>query len=303
LSKTNKEILQEYLEKALITPATGGQLSAEQAEKFLTTVIDQSEILGKIQTYKMKASTRNIDTISIAGRQSRPVVEGSNPASTATVTIPRRTLVTKPMMLPVDLSYQTIEENIENGNLENVLLDLVTKAVANDVVDLLFNGDEGSADAFLQMNDGVVDIAIADALAHEVNTTGLADEKAIMKAMLQAMPNKYKGDKSSLAYFVSSTFEENYRMLLGERATSMGDAYLTENRRAYYQGIEVYPVPFAPTTKPILTQWKNLAVGIGREISREVERVPRKQQVEYTVTTKADFNYAISDLMVIGNPT
>jgi hypothetical protein len=301
MSERNKKIIDEFFAKASIGVGSGGQLSAEAADFFISTVIAQNEILSKVQTYRMTAATRNIDVIGVEPRQMRAITAGVEPAATADATFPRRLLTTKGVMLPYNVNYDFFEENIEGASAEEALNRAFGTQFANDIVDLMLNGDEGSANAFLQINDGIYDLAIADPLANEIVVSGAADQKAVLKLLLAAHPDKYKINKSDLVYIVSPTFEENYRALLGERATAMGDAYLSESRRSYYQGVEVYPVAQAATDKPVLTSWKNIAVGIGRDITREIERKPRFQHVEYTITAKMDFNYAVSEAITIGN--
>ena len=44
----------DLLEKAAILTSTGGQLSPEQAKKFISTVVDQSEMLKRVFSIPMR---------------------------------------------------------------------------------------------------------------------------------------------------------------------------------------------------------------------------------------------------------
>ena len=292
----------DLLEKAAILTSTGGQLSPEQAKKFISTVVDQSEMLKRISVQPMSANTFQIDVVDIAGRQMRKATEGTDPGFTASVTIPRRSLSTVEVILPYDISISFLEENIEREQAEKTLNEKFAAAFANDILDLGFNGDEASADAFLQINDGWLKIAANDANVNSVTNTGTSDWLGTQfPAMLKALPAKYRRNPQELVYLVSPDVEEDYRQQLGGRSTALGDTYVAEARRARYHGIDVYPAPFMPDNKQLLTTWKNLYVGIGRSMRVDKFLNARKRVIEYTITAKIDYNYAVSDLIVLGN--
>ena len=97
---------------------------------------------------------------------------------------------------------------------------------------------------------------------------------------------------------VSFDAEEEYREQLAERVTALGDAYLTEKRRAMYKGIVIEPVPTFAYGQTLLTAKSNLTVGFGRDISVYKQFIPRARRVEYTISAKVDANYVLSDLNV-----
>ncbi len=292
----------DLLEKAAILTSTGGQLTPEQAKKFISTVVDQSDMLKRISVQPMTANTFHIDVVEIASRQMRKATEGTDPGFTASVTIPRRSLSVVEVILPYDVSINFLEENIEREAAERTLNEKFAIAFGNDLLDLAINGDEASTDAFLQINDGWLKIAAGDAKVNSVTNTGTSDWLGTQfPAMLKALPAKYRRNPAELVFLVSPDVEEDYRKQLSNRATGLGDAYVTEARRAQYHGIDVYPAPFMPDNKQLLTSWKNLFVGIGRQMRVDRFLNARKRVIEYTITAKVDFNYAVSDLVVLGN--
>ena len=328
---TPEEIL-AAIKKAAIATATGGQLTTEQAKAFIDLTVEQNKLLSKIQTVQMQSSTYQLNTIDIANRIMRKAVEGTDPGFIQGVTITPRELSYIESIIPYDVTFSFLEENIEGQNAESKINQMFAKSFGNNLIDLAINGDTSLAAAitdanadglddttglsqndhsFLIQNDGWLKIARNDAGVHtytlpaDLSTTTW---KAIFKNVLKKMPSKWKGNPADLVLLVSPDVETEYRDELGERATPMGDQYTVENRMAQYQGINVEPIPFWPGIDTVnypvgpvvvLTKYQNLAAGIGRNmrVGRFVNE--RKRVVEYTITAKTDFNYVVSDLMVL----
>jgi hypothetical protein len=317
---TIREIL-AAVQKAAIATTTGGQLTTEQAKQFIDLVVSQSDFLKAIQTVQMTSNTYQLNTIDIASRVMRSAAEGQDPGFTQGVTITPRTLVYKESILPYDVTFSFLEENIEGGNAESKINEMFAKAFGNELLDLGINGDESLAETitdgggdglddstslsqndhtFLRQNDGWLRLARVDSGVHKVVLpSSITSYKTELKRVLQAMPNKWKSNPGELVYLVAPEFETAYRDELGERATALGDAFLAQSKTAEYQGILVKPVPYMPMDKVMLTKVKNLAIGIGRNmrVGREINE--RKRQLEYTITAKSDFQYVVSDMMVL----
>ena len=295
-----EEVL-ELLSKSVITTATGGQLTTEQADKFIDTVVAQDRFMQKIQTVTMTSKTYQLNTVGIADRVMRKAAEGTDPAFTQSVTITPKSLISQEVILPYDITFSFLEENIQKENAEDLINTVFAKAFRNDLLDLAFNGDEANADPFIQINDGYLKIAGADSAIHNYEIPASPEYKNVFKAMLAALPNKWKYNPAELCFIVAPSVEEEYRSELGERNTALGDTMITEYRSSRYNGIDVFPVPFIPAGKIILTKYKNLAVGVGRDIRIGKQIQERKRIVEYTISAKIDFNYVTGDMIVMGS--
>lgn len=291
---------EELLNKADVTTSTGGQMSAENADKFISTVIEQSDLLKMVTAYRMKAAQRTIDSIAIGSRQLIYAAEGTEPNTNATLTLPRRTLTNKEVLLPYKLTDSFLEENVEGGSAESAITAAFAAAFANDLADLMINGDEDSGNTFLALNNGILKIAGADSLVNDFTVNTGMSYKDIFKGMLSVLPQKYHKFKKELAFMVSPTDEIEYRNELAARNTALGDAILAGDAPVYYQGIKVLPVYAMPETKFLLTTPKNFALGIGRDIRYEKERKMKARAWEYMLTAKVDFEYAVSELIVLG---
>jgi hypothetical protein len=297
-----EEVL-ELLSKSVIATATGGQLTTEQAEKFIDTVVAQDQFLQKIQTVTMSSKTYQLNTVGVSSRIMRKAAEGTDPGFTQSITIIPKSLVSQEVILPYDITFSFLEENIQKENAEDLINNVFAKAFRNDLLDLAFNGDEVSTDPFLQINDGYLKIAGADSSIHSFTIPAIPTYKDVFKGMLALLPNKWKNNPSELCFLVSPDIEEAYRSELSNRNTALGDSMVTDFRTAQYNGIDVYPVPFLPGGEMpnlLLTKYQNLAVGLGRDIRIGKQVQERKRIVEYTISAKIDFNYVTGDMIVLG---
>lgn len=326
-----QEIL-ALIQKAAIATAAGGQLSTEQSKQFFDLVVAQNSLLQKIQTVQMVAATYQLNTIDIAARVMRAATEATDPAFTQGVTITPRTLTAKESILPYDVSFSFLEENIEGANAEAKINEMFAKSFGNDLLDLAVNGDEALAETitdtnpadgaddttglsqndhtFLRQNDGWLKLMRADSAVNDVTLTAtITSWKTEFKKMLAALPNKWKSNPSELVLLVSPDTETAYRDELATRTTALGDQYQVKGLPSEYQGVSVVPVPFFPGTSTshyptgpivVLTKYKNLAIGVGRELRVGRQINERKRVIEYTITTKADFNYVSGNMVVLG---
>ena len=297
-----REYLQmSEMQKAAITTSTGGQLSTEDAREFMLSTIRQDAFLSRVSNQEQTAGTSNIQTLKVAARVMRLAVEATAFTATTTPTISSRSLTTKEVILAYDLSDQFLRRNIQGEDVNEVLLTEFTTAFANDLHDLAVNGDEDSGDAFVQINDGWIDIADADNSTNEVSAAAMADDLLgqIFPAMLALMPNKYLANRAKLGFVVSADLEQTYREQLGSRETMGGDAALQQFNSVKFSGIEVIANPFFPETFALLTPLDNLFVGFTLNVSIESQRQARKRITEWTITAEQDYNYADSDAIVL----
>ncbi len=296
----NQELL--VIDKAISTSTlgTGGLLGAEDAKAFITSLIDQSQILSMVRSETMRNDTKNIDVLSVAGRQLRKHNEGIDPGYRAKITTTRNVLTAIKCMLPIEITEDTLEENIEKEGFEKTLMDQFALAYGNDLADLSINGDtaDTSPDAdFLTINDGW--IKLMKAVSNNVDNNSSTDYIANFQQALLAMPNRFKVNKANLRFLVSANDELGFRAQLTTRETSMGDAYLDKDMRARYMGILVEPLEYMPNSVHILTNPKNLVFGIEYGIKVASDKDIFADVRQHAITTKNDFNMEINEAAVI----
>lgn len=286
----------------------GGKMNAEQADKFLTFMQDHSSLLKKVNFIKMSKTTRDIDSLEVNKRALRRQAENKDNPATGTADHTRRTLKAVGVVMPYDVSFQYMKENIEGQNVNTTLANQFAKQFANDTVDLAFNGDEASDDSFTSINDGWIKIARNDGNVHKFDTDASKDYlNTVFPGLLSMMPGKYyslytEEDKSKIKIFCSPAVNRKYKQQLQARNTALGDALITGGKNVNYDGFEIVPVAFLPDSVLLVTPYENLVYGVyGQSLEVYHDVVPRKTRHEYTLLADFDMEIANPDALVIGD--
>ncbi|OPL13704.1 MAG: hypothetical protein AVO39_10220 [delta proteobacterium MLS_D] len=279
--------------------ASAGKLNADQADKFIQLVVDNTTLKDFVDSLTMRAATRDLDTLDFATRQMTKPTEATETTDTISATFAKRTLTALEYVYPADVSYSFLEDNIEKENFEGTLMEMISKALALDLEDLNINGDTESGTTFLQQNDGWIKIAKAAGNVYDITSPGDRLD-SIFPGMLADMPDKWKANRSNMAFLLSSSDYEAYEEEIATRNTGLGDMAITTGKRIPYKGVEMITPPAWPSGTYMLTLKKNLARGIHREILTETERVPRKRLIEVTVSGRQDAEIKVVDAVVVG---
>lgn len=314
----NKELLKKA-DLALADLANGGLLNAEQSDTFIRKLITQPNIINgnQIRFVPMSSPQRKIEKIGFGKRILRAATAGTALATAAvdgafngvteatarakpvTETI---TLITKEVIADVPLPYDVMEDNIERamaannegmnegpGGLRTTILELIAERASTDLEELAILGDTdlGTGDTYLQLLDGW--LKNAEENGNTVDFGGATVSKALFKAGLKAMPDQYKRDLGSLFHFVSMDNELEYRDTLADRATATGDRFITSADPAPAYGTSVAGVSLMPAAKGMLTNPKNLIMGVQRDVSMEFDKDIRKREYIIVLTARIDF--------------
>lgn len=305
-----------------ITTSSGGQLSAQDAKKFIETTKAQNEVLKMISTVEMESSSYNIHKIGVSSRQLQSPGQGVAPTTTSGATATKRTMTAKEAILPYDVTFDFLEGNITKEEADAALQKLFATQFGNDLLDLAVNGKESLAatitdsntdgkddttgltqadHTFLRLNDGWLTLFAAD---NTVNTASISSDvtswRTELGKVLKAMPDKWKADPNKLCFFMNPGNYEDYCTELGLVATDAGINILLNAPQLKFKNIKIQPLPYLATKKIILTDPKNLYIGIMRQIRNGKFVNERQRQVEYTITTKVDFEYAVGEMIVLG---
>lgn len=288
---------------------TGGKMNPEQAAQFITFMKDYSAFLRSTRFINMTKTSRELDSLDVNKRSMRRQKENADNAATGTINIKQRRLDAIGVIMPYDVTFQFMKENIEGPAINTTLAKLFAQQFANDTVDLAFNGDESSAsDEFLSINNGWLKIATDDADTHKFDTDGSEDYlNVVFPGLLAAMPGKYfqlykDEDKSKIKIFCSPAVNRKYKQQLQERNTALGDSVLVSGQNVTYDGFEIYPVGFMPDGALIATPFENLVYGIyGQSLEVYHDVVPRKTRHEFTLLADFDMEIANPDALVLGN--
>lgn len=198
---TQEEILAKANEvtTSVVGNASGGLLNAEQANRFIDFVVDQSNLMQNSRVVRMRTPTMDIDKVSVGTRLMRKASEATDDGSNAAVTFSKVSLSSVKLRLDWELSTESLEDNIEGASLEDHLAQIMARQTANDMDDLLINGNTSSNNALLKALDGFVKLALAGATV--VDEGGNNVSRATYDRVLRNMPTKYLQRRNELRFF------------------------------------------------------------------------------------------------------
>jgi hypothetical protein len=280
---------------------SNGILQPAQAQEFVRLLIKQSKILGMSTVTPLKAPKQIVNKIRFANRVLRRGYEGQA-LPDADRTKPNFSNVEHDAQLfkaEVRITNETLEDNIEGERLRDTIMSLLAEAVSRDMEEVIVNGDTASSDPFLAAFDGV----LKRATSNLVNGGNVALSKTVLRDMLKTLPSEYLRNKASMRFLTSVDAEIDYRDSLSDRATNLGDTALAAMGESTapvgYSGIPVVDVPLFPEnlggssnqTNVILTDPKNIDVGIWRQIRIETDKDISEGVLKIVATIRFDALY------------
>lgn len=291
--------------------ATGGKLSPETADRFIDFLIEKTVALQRVTTRRMATTQGHVDKIAVSARKIRRAVEGVEPETAEGISTKRRTLNTVEIIWAEDLTLTFLEDNIERRGAESHIVRMLATQFGNDMNDLAWNGDDdqdsSGGNGFVAINDGWIELALADAEVNDLNATAeltTPTNTDILNEMYRRMPVEFQG-LPSLVYFVPVKFAHRYAEEVSTRETSLGDQVFINGMPALrYFGRPVVPEPHLyeeNLSKAMLTPAENLYHGIQRQVTIDSEWKPRKRAIEFTITARNDYEYSTGLAIVLAN--
>lgn len=284
----------------------GGILVPAQAKYFIRTLIDKSVVMPLATVIPMRAPLHRLEKIKFGSRVLRAGTEGQalGYADRAKPDLARQELSAKLFKAEIRLNNEVLEDSIERLQLRSTVMAILAERIALDMDEIIVNGDTTNAtDSFLASFDG----AIAQTTAHQVTANRNPISKSLLRDMIKAMPTPFLRNKRKLRYFMPVDTEVEYRDTLASRETPGGDAWLGEDMPVAYQGIPLIDVPVFPETLGnnsdqqdlLLTDPKNLNVGIWRQITMETDKDISAGVLVIVATLRFDTRYTEPDAAVL----
>lgn len=201
---TQEEILAKANEvtTSVVGNGSGGLLNAEQANRFIDFVVDQSNLMRNSRVVRMRTPTMDIDKVSVGTRLMRKATEATDDGSNAAVTFTKVSLSSVKLRLDWEVSTESLEDNIEGASLEDHLAQIMARQTANDLDDLLINGNTSSNNALLKALNGFVKLALTGATV--VDEGGNNISRATYDRVLRNMPTKYLQRRNELRFFTGA---------------------------------------------------------------------------------------------------
>lgn len=254
-------------------------MNEAQAKQFITFVVDESVLTKMARQKMMSQPIEEINRLHIGDRVLVGKAEGVAPGGGSYVTASGSQIVlsTTAFIVPWEVTFEQMEDNIEEENFEETLMREISAAVANDIEELAVNGNTGSGDPFLALVNGWFTLAAADAAApwNSTTTAALTDKtlnKGVFSLLLKQLPTKYRRNRANLVFIVNPDDEQDYRISLSGRDTTVGDNALVLNQNLKIFGIDIVPVPSVAQGTAYVTLKKNLIYGIWKQIRLEKDK-------------------------------
>lgn len=300
--------LLEYVKKATFTTAdltgagNGGYLAPEQAKTFLRDAIEASVILKDADVFDSANPVFEVPKISFGQRILRAGVEATRlaDADRTKADTDLVTLSTKLFKGEVPLSDETFEDNVERDGLADSIVEMIAEAVGRDLEQIAIQSDTTDATADFNQFDGLVQQLVKSTTNNEHAAANDASYKAMFKAMVDALPTRYRRTWNSLRLYVPVHVADGYADELGERGTQLGDSNVDAKPVNRYRSIPVIEVPLMSGTQngvdygafAILCDPKNLKVGFHRRVRLEQFRDPREGATSFIPSVRYDLAWA-----------
>jgi len=198
---TQEEILAKAGEvtTSVVSNASGGILKPEQSNRFLDYVVDQSVLMKNARIVRMRTPQMEIDKLNVGTQLMRKATEATNDGSNSAVTFTKVSISTVKLRLDWALSTEALEDNIEGASLEDHIAQVMARQTANDLDDLLINGNTASGNNLLKALDGFTKLTLAGATV--VDEGGNNISRATFDRILRNMPTKYLQKRNELRFY------------------------------------------------------------------------------------------------------
>ncbi|MCM3138960.1 phage major capsid protein [Bacillus safensis] len=296
---------QEVINKAEVTLATlktGGLMNPTQSSTFIRMVQNAPTLLQDARVIPMDSDAQKIEKIGFGQRILRPGQEGvglTNEQKTAPTTSTVE-LNAKEVIAEVNITYDTLENNIEGDNLQNTIMQMLAERAAVDIEELILNGNTASSDAYLAQLDGIR----KQATSHIVDVAGEPLTRQVFKQGYKAVPSKYLRIPQEFRFYTSPGQEVEWRDKVADRQTNLGDAAVQGGLSSAF-GVPVKGIanmqPYemgedgTDVSDILLTHPKNIILGFSRNIRIEVDKDIRRRKFIIVLTAKLDSKFEEED--------
>lgn len=257
---TNEQIIKNA---GTITTGTvnDGLLNPEQARRFIQQTFEATPLGSLVRHVMRNAKTGEIDKIGIASRILRKKTENVDNGYRAGVETDKIEYATTAVRLPWEITEETLRENIEGENFENIVTNLMTTQLGVDTEDLYLNGDTATPSSdpdydFLKINDGWIKQIKEGGHVYDASTSNGLGLDLFYNA-LATIPNKYNNGK--LRWVMSPRRAQQWELYLLEKVIGAGGA-VPESVYKSPAGIPVVQAPKIPDDMILLTDPQNLGV-------------------------------------------
>jgi hypothetical protein len=257
MTVSNEELVRKAVITAADALASAGKLNPAQSDKFIDYVIDETMLKDNARIVRFRNESMVIDKIGIGRRAAVPKEEAVAPSVRRGVNTSKVTLTPSEIMVPIEISDNFRELNIEGDGVTDRIIQMFAKRLGNDIEELGIVGDKlgpavlegnivdgGSTtqyikDSYLALQNGWQ--LLADS-GHVFDADGTNVGLSVFSSMLMAMPTKFRRNTRDLRWFMSPDLAQRYAEKMTTRATQAGDEAARGNVLSPF-GIPIVSVP------------------------------------------------------------
>jgi HK97 family phage major capsid protein len=295
---SQKEILRgkspiQRADFVLSSLTTGGLLPPEVYKQFIRVAQNATPILQAARVVGMKSFQTKIPKIAftgrvmVAGTAEGTEVAGADRKAPATSEV---ALNAKKISGMVKVSYESLEDNVEEESFETTIMELIAQQFGIDLEELMLNGDTASGDTYLAMLDGW----LKKITSNIVNAGNAEVSKAIFQSAIKSVPLKFRQRaQGKMKFYTSDHAAETWREIIGDRATPAGDKYTLEgdvppaSGRPVVAAANIPVTAGSPDTSPmLLTDPMNLICGVYRQMRIRVIDWPKEEAVYFQISAR-----------------
>lgn len=294
MATDNRTLLQKA-DLAIANLTSGGLLQPQQTDSFFRIMIKKAVLMNLITVTPMRGPTERRDKTRFGSRVLKPGTEATAlPVGyRSTPDLSFIQLTAKLVKAEVRLSDEVLEDQIERGEFQNTIVELLAGAVARDVDFLVSQGDTTSADPLLSVLNGF----IKQGTTNTVAAGGTKLNKGVLRDMLKTMPDEFVDE--NLMYITNRQAKIDYKDSLADRQTPGGDAWLATRSEVTYSDYKIVSIPEFPNnlgggtneTRVVLTDPKNMLLGVLREVKVKTGEDISAGQMIVVVSMRVDAQY------------
>jgi len=251
--KDNEQIIKDAITTSDFL--NGGKLHPKQQAKFITYVLEYSQMLSAARNHRMTQGTEEIDKLHV----SEPITESAeentaqgSPNNQGQPKYNKISLVAKKIRSTWNISTETLQNNIEQFGFEETLMRVMTQRMATDLEMLAIQGDTtaGSTTKVARLLNRLDGWGKQTDDAHILDAGGLNVNKDIFRVMKRMMPQQYLQDPG-LRWIMSPSIYDDWVDWLAEQ--KVADSFVTavQGRGVNPLGIPIMQVPMIPDYLPV----------------------------------------------------
>jgi hypothetical protein len=253
--------------------ALGGALPQDVNKAFWVKAIAKQKLMPLVNVQFVASNAKRVDILDFGSRKLRKGAEGIGIGGTSKPTPSNVAITLQQAVVDWMLTKESINWNIEQGQIESTILNGMSTLFGRDLEDLGSAGDTASGTAFLQFDDGWKKLAAAgcqDVNGAPINAGALCEEH--LTTAMESMPDQYfdMEEGTPLRWIMSSRNHLRWKKCVTDRGdlaatmALMGDPKISKP----YNIPIVTPIAW-PNDIILLADPKNLIMAIGGTVEYE----------------------------------